>query len=542
MCGVQQGDPLGPFLFALALQPALKKAAEKGAVVLAYLDDVHICGKPSDVAQAVHVLWEETKKIGLTCNLNKCWTTKALTVDGMSLPLSVQRRVLGVALDVNKKLPTDVIPSNLMKSVANLSDVQIALQLLRYIHNSQFTYLFRLSSEHASQDLAKDMMSVTRSTFAMMLQRKDIPDYSWQQALLPQGPGLGFTNLIMMAPVMAKASILEASVRLAKLDRANFGHFASLPGWEVIRDTPIYSLYRSAVEFANSDKDIDTHSAKLQHQFAVRVVIPKAYNDFFNNRNIPDTSKAIVKTTMNSSIASEFFHAIPSRKELTLCSREMRIALNLLLGIELDMVSASCPGCKKHPQLNMYHALSCKRYGGLILRHDLVKDVLAEICHKARLMCVVEPPQAFSGDKARPDLLIHFADHDGGDMAYDLTIVNPVRDEQSIAQTIKDEQEFLARFDRNKNIKYHDKCAQNGISFCPIVMSAFGGIHTIGYEAGIKFMISKTKDKGYKAPNWAAPTRRSYWFQRIAVKLWAGNVRKVAPFLKREPLGQLISM
>ena len=38
--GVQQGDPLGPFFFALALQPVLEKAAEDGCCVLAYLDDV----------------------------------------------------------------------------------------------------------------------------------------------------------------------------------------------------------------------------------------------------------------------------------------------------------------------------------------------------------------------------------------------------------------------------------------------------------------------------------------------------------------------
>ena len=140
-----------------------------------------------------------------------------------------------------------------------------------------------------------------------------------------------------------------------------------------------------------------------------------------------------------------------------------------------------------------------------------------------------------------PDLLIHFADQDGYDLAYDLTVVNPVRDKQSIAQTIKDDQEFLARFDRTKNDKYQSKCAESGISFCPIVLDAFGGVHEIGFQAGIKFMISKTKNKGFKAPNWAAPTRRVYWLQRISIQLWAGNVRKVAPFLKREPLGELRS-
>ena len=60
-----------------------------------------------------------------------------------------------------------------MKSVADLGDVQIELHLLRYINNSRSTYQFRLSSDQTLHDLAKDMMSVTRSTLASMLHREN---------------------------------------------------------------------------------------------------------------------------------------------------------------------------------------------------------------------------------------------------------------------------------------------------------------------------------------------------------------------------------
>ena len=152
----------------------------------------------------------------------------------------------------------------------------------------------------------------------------------------------------------------------------------------------------------------------------------------------------------------------------------------------------------------------------------------------------VEPPQAFQGDKLRPDILIRLG-KDGHDLAYDLTIVNPVRDEGTIAATIKDEQAFLARYDRTKSDKYQAKCAENGAAFCPIVMSAFGGIHCLSYEVGIKFLIHKIKKGKYLPPNWAAPNRSTFWLQRIAIALWAGNARKIVPFLKREPLAQLLS-
>ena len=90
---------------------------------------------------------------------------------------------------------------------------------------------------------------------------------------------------------------------------------------------------------------------------------------------------------------------------------------------------------------------------------------------------------------------------------------NPTRDEECIKKTIEDEQSVLFVSDRTKNQKYQNKCMENGISFCPIVLSAFGGVHKIGYEVGINFMISKTRTKGFKSTNWAAPNRHSYWLQ-----------------------------
>jgi len=228
--GVQQGDPLGPFLFALALQPALEKAAENGdCYVVAYLDDVYICGRPESVASAAQRLIDTAAKAGLTCNEAKCWATKTVEVEGMTrrLNLVVAPEILGAPLNPEQKLRADTIPSELMKRVGDLDDLQIALHLLRYIHNSRLSYLFRLSSGRASQDLARGMMAATRKTLMRMLKCVDLPESSWQQALLPSGPGLGLTDLVQMAPYMAHASLLEALNRLAGMDSNRFGDILS---------------------------------------------------------------------------------------------------------------------------------------------------------------------------------------------------------------------------------------------------------------------------------------------------------------------------
>ena len=93
--GVQQGDPLGPFFFALALQAGMKAARlagelqvnQEGAaaaeaeeeqailcLILAYLDDVILCGPLSSIARALSRLMQHLSLLGsdLVLNMAKC--------------------------------------------------------------------------------------------------------------------------------------------------------------------------------------------------------------------------------------------------------------------------------------------------------------------------------------------------------------------------------------------------------------------------------------------------------------------------------------
>ena len=540
--GVQQGDPLGPFFFALALQPALMKAAQTKCYVLAYLDDVYLCGTTTRVQAAMQILLEEASKIGLNCNKSKSWATDKIVVEGEVLPINSEPKVLGVPLDVSETLPLDLIPKELMEEISSLPDIQTALHLLRYVHNSRLTYHLRLSSRGASQDLAERMMFETYKTLSVLLKFQDIPVASWQQALLPQGPGLGLTDLVRMAPYMAFASVLETATRLCLMDPTQFMKFTN-PGRSrtSMMRTPVYKLYQEAEDTLANIEGANAQFAKLQHFFAVRVVAPKMLEDFFASSSVPKTAKAIVKNTYNSPIAKELFHAIPTQRGLALSSPEMRIALCLLLGINLEMdadPSGKCDKCKGNKMLTMYHALSCKHFGGLITRHDKIKAVLGGICRHARLSYDLEPPHFFDKGQQRPDLLIRFGNN-GRDVAYDLTIINPVRTEETTDSTIENEQKVLAMSERSKNVKYQELCAKMGAYFCPIVLSAFGGILQNSFSVGIESTIKKINKSRFVPPNWAASNRTAYWLQRIVIALWAGNVAKVKPFLKKEPLQQL---
>jgi len=73
-CGVQQGDPLGPMAFALALHPLIEKirAEVPGLLMNAwYLDDGTLCGSLDDLSSALGIIESEGPPRGLFLNRSK---------------------------------------------------------------------------------------------------------------------------------------------------------------------------------------------------------------------------------------------------------------------------------------------------------------------------------------------------------------------------------------------------------------------------------------------------------------------------------------
>ncbi len=74
--GTTQGDPGGPLLFALAMQPALEEIQTQlgsEAHVLAYLDDVFLLVPAPQAAHSLRVAEEALRqRCGLTIKMSKC--------------------------------------------------------------------------------------------------------------------------------------------------------------------------------------------------------------------------------------------------------------------------------------------------------------------------------------------------------------------------------------------------------------------------------------------------------------------------------------
>ena len=68
--GVQQGDPLGPLLFCLTLQPILSSLSSK--LRLGFLDDVTLGGTLRSLNNDVSLIESSAQAIGLSLNRSKC--------------------------------------------------------------------------------------------------------------------------------------------------------------------------------------------------------------------------------------------------------------------------------------------------------------------------------------------------------------------------------------------------------------------------------------------------------------------------------------
>ena len=104
----------------------------------------------------------------------------------------------------------------------------------------------------------------------------------------------------------------------------------------------------------------------------------------------------------SASLATSWVSVLPSGEPgLHFDHREFRTAISWWLGLETT--TASC--CLLCPEIALdplgHHALSCRRGGDVVLRHNQLRDVFVDICHKANLGVKIEAGSALTPDLSR---------------------------------------------------------------------------------------------------------------------------------------------
>ena len=245
--GVQQGDPIGPLLFALALQPVLQELhngrSEKGLeLVLSYLDDLILAGEQGEVAGAFHFLKTAASKIGLKFNVSKCEVIPAagqFSAGNESLfPSNITFLKDGNFELLGGPIGTEVFcnqhtqnrvdkASELLLALGELPDPQVALTLLRHcVSFGKLVYSLRVVPHYKHQVALRNYDNSVRDCIESFL-CCSFTDSEWSLAnLATKMGGLGLRSVEShgsAAFLSSQASCHELCARLDPKYKWNTG-------------------------------------------------------------------------------------------------------------------------------------------------------------------------------------------------------------------------------------------------------------------------------------------------------------------------------
>ena len=240
-CGVQQGDPLGPLLFAAALQPIANDLRGVGLdIAVHYLDDGFLAGDVSAVSRALHLVQTEAAAIGLELNLTKSELVAVGRVDAGALhchfPGALLRdtatgssrvcrnfEFLGAAIgdDAFARAHTAdraAKAGDLLDALGELEDPQVALRLLRSCAGFARLLHSMRCNPPSPQTMALDMFDgMIRRCFGDFT-GLHLTTLQWKQASLGFAhAGLGLRSTSDHAPAAYLAEV-RALLRVADAD------------------------------------------------------------------------------------------------------------------------------------------------------------------------------------------------------------------------------------------------------------------------------------------------------------------------------------
>ena len=499
--GVQQGDPIGPAIFALALKRSIDEALAavdlagcKLDIVAFYLDDGTVAGNAVAVKAFCNAFREALRKQGLALNVSKC---EVIPASGNNCTVNRQWfegyawkgdgcfKLLGAAFgdaafceSLAQKRADKA--NRLLLKLKDCPSKQGALLLMRHCASwCKLVYSARTVPPILQHSALAQMEERLRATLDAIVGGK-MADRSWHLAQLgvSQG-GLGIRDPQRHAPAAYYASLLQTQDLCCAIDRA-FDTTDQDGG-----------LYKHAVEMTLRQNILeaaafDPGSTKLT-QKRCSGLLDAAAAEKLRMEHQSDASFLAHLSLLRVPGAGAWLTAPVTKDDCEMDSALFETCLRRRLRMPIFDGDSFCPMCGEVLDSWGDHCLTCSCGGDRTLRHNAVRDVVFRCATAAGLRPEREKagllprrPDAdglgpTAGTRRPADIWVPRGQNSDGE-AWDFAVTSALRADCLRESTV----EPTAAFSRYESFKRDfqgtaQSCNAAGFAFQPCIFEAHGG-------------------------------------------------------------------
>jgi hypothetical protein len=473
--GVQQGDPMGPFLFSLVLNVVVTELRVKFPSLDLnewYLDDGVLAGPVEVVRSAFDLIGSLGPDLGLNLNLKKCevFANSQLVLD--SFPRELQKSLNPDLVLLGSPIGGRVfceqfvaakkeVNERLLGAIGGLGDPQVGLHLLRSCASfCKIAHIIRTTPRDLIEDglhsFDDSVMVCLENCAALSL---DLPARN-QARLGVDQTGLGLRSTFEHADAAFVPSVAFACSKSGGDFLADADVLVSVARLEARVGRSIAAELQGNVRQAALSYLVD--DALLREQLAAAV-------------RKEDRARLLSLAAPHS---SDWLRAAPAfgAFEVVLTPDEMQVALQLRLGLPVAPEGAHCPACRRAPRLDPggHHALTCSKGADVVTRHNKLRNTVKSLCSRAQMSASLE--QGASGsDMQRPADVLVQAWSLGSAAALDITVVSPFAvNNINEAGDLGGVNGVVARAEERKLAANGAKCRELGWRCIPLAVDSFG--------------------------------------------------------------------